>query len=44
MFGKLDADFKERFKPGAKATATRAEVKPATLSPVATAARGMTKL
>lgn len=44
MFGKLDADFKERFKPGAKAAATRAEVKPATLSPVATAARGMTKL
>lgn len=44
MFGKLDADFKERFKAGAKSAATRAEVKPASLSPVANAARGMTKL
>ena len=42
LFGKLDADFKERFQPGAKAQATREEVKAATLSPKADAARRMT--
>lgn len=41
-FAQLDSDFKARFKPGAKTSATQAAVEPATLTPTADAARGMT--
>lgn len=42
LYNKLDGDFKERFQAGQRSRPTQAAVKPATLSPVADAARGMT--